>query len=646
MRKPLCLSPRILFAALLVVTAATYWPGLYGGFIFDDYPNIVDNPGLQPKDASFRSLAAAALSSPASEFKRPLASLSFALNYLAAGGLDPFWMKLTNLVIHLLNGALFYWLAALLLASRRGTGPPTDDERVLAALITGGWLLLPINLTGVIYVVQRMESLANVFVVLGLLGYVAGRRRSLRGERGGLPLAAFSLIAASGIGFLAKETAAMTPLYAALIELFLLGFRRTDGRRDAGVLTLFSALLVLPLLGGLAWQLPQVLKPSAWTARGFTLGQRLMTEPRVVLDYLRWSLLPTPHALSFYHDDYRASTGWLTPWTTLPSALGVLALVAAIAWLRKRAPLVALGLALFLGCQLLTATILPLELVYEHRNYFASFSLMLALVPVLATAGTPLAFARRLLLAGLMIVWTAQTAITAYAWGSPLRLSEELARRAPDSPRAQYDLGRTYIILSHYDPQSKFTRAAYAPLERAMRLPGSSILPEQALIFMNSRMNLPQKPAWWQTMTDHLRDNPVTVQDESSLEALAKCADDGECKIAPAQMTQAFLAALSHSPPDVRVLTSYANYAQITLHDLALAERLLADAVTHAPNVLGYRVSYADVLIQRRHFEQARAQLDALRRHDIADIYAAQIQTLQQRLPAASAPAPGRTAGY
>ena len=91
-----------------------YWPGLSGGFLFDDYPNIVDNHGVQPHDASIASLVSAALSSPSSEFKRPLASLSFAANYLASG-LDPYWMKLTNLVIHLLNGWLVFLLARMLL---------------------------------------------------------------------------------------------------------------------------------------------------------------------------------------------------------------------------------------------------------------------------------------------------------------------------------------------------------------------------------------------------------------------------------------------------------------------------------------------------------------------------------------------------
>jgi hypothetical protein len=103
-----------LLLAAFVLTIAVYWPGLFGGFLFDDYPNIVDNHGVQPSNASFSSLVGAALSSPSSEFKRPLASLSFAANYLISG-LDPYWMKLTNLVIHLLNGLLVFLLARSLL---------------------------------------------------------------------------------------------------------------------------------------------------------------------------------------------------------------------------------------------------------------------------------------------------------------------------------------------------------------------------------------------------------------------------------------------------------------------------------------------------------------------------------------------------
>ncbi len=607
----------VLVCALILVTAV-YSAGLGGGWLFDDYPNIVNNHGVQPAEATVSSLVRAALSSPSSEFKRPLASLSFAANYLASG-LDPFGWKLTNLAIHLLNGLLVFLLTrALLLTgfvgahpvrdalssgnedpSRTGCAPTKSRVGVVAALTAGAWMLLPINLTGVLYVVQRMESMANLFVLLGLLGYVVGRGRMLSSTCTTASttrppawrwfwFCAISITVPAGLGLLAKETAVMLPLYAALIEWALFHWRKSGschaeadrpapthvGRalpavshhvpleaatagsarptaaaarheRDWRIIVLFMVALVLPMIIGLCWLLPGLLKPAAWATRDFTLGTRLLSEARIVTDYIGWTLLPTPGALSFYHDDFHVSTGLLMPWTTLAGMIFLAGLITLAAWLRSRQPLTALGIALFLGCQLLTGTILPLELIYEHRNYFASFGLMLAIIPLLAApsrraapgatleadpstgthgkVGLPMALPRHALLAMLLLYWTTLTTLTAYAWGDPLRLAEDLASRAPESPRAQYELGRTYIINSHYDPDSPFTLLAYAPLEASAALPNSSILPEQALIFMNARMGLRLKDAWWNSLIAKLKAKTPGVQDESSLSSLTQC---------------------------------------------------------------------------------------------------------------------------
>lgn len=621
-----------LILAAFALTVAVYWPGLSGGYLFDDYPNIVDNTGVQPHDASLSTLVAAALSSPSSEFKRPLASLSFAANYLATG-LDPYWMKLTNLVIHLLNGWLIFLLAGALLRS-----VPVPDRRVrasiVASLIAAGWMLLPINLTGVLYVVQRMESMANLFVLLGLLGYVAGRRRmlgltttpagstdapkrgSVSADISGLLLCIASITIPTMLGLLAKETAVMLPLYSGLIEWMVFRLKMSAGTWDRRLLTVFLAVLVVPMLLGLAWLLPQVASPGYWSTRDFTLGTRLLSEARIVVDYIAWTLLPTPGALSFYHDDFQISTGLLTPWTTLTSIALLVVLTALMLWLRSRRPLAALGIAFFLGCQLLTGTILPLELIYEHRNYFASFGLLLTIVPLLAVSRTsPFALPRHVLLAGLLLCWTALTAFTAYVWGNPLQLAEDLATRAPQSPRAQYELGRTYIIYSHYDPASPFTSLAYTPLEKAASLPHSSILPEQALIFMNARMHLPLKDVWWDSMVAKLKARRLGVQDESSLSALTQCAREQRCDLPTERMMQAFLAALSHPNPSARLLATYGDYAWNVLDDHALGERMTAEAVRTAPNEPAYRITQVRMLAaQGRDAEakQALKQLESL----------------------------------
>jgi len=669
---------KLILAIAFVATISVYWSGLHGAFLFDDYPNIIDNPGVQPTDASLASLANAALSSPASEFKRPLASLSFAANYLAAG-LDPYWMKLTNLVIHLLNGLLVFLLTRLLLQStyvrkwphavvgapssepqatqpdaRSVTTKDTDERQrhagVSAAFVAACWMLLPINLTAVLYVVQRMESLANLFVLLGLIGYVAGRRRMLGATVtcssannadgwNGFWLCAASIVLSTAIGLLAKETAVMLPLYALLIEWFLFDFRIatpaqpasgdtvTRGMtpsRDKRLVGLFLLVLVIPFVVGLAWLLPGLLQPERWSTRDFTLGTRLLSEARIVVDYIIWTLLPRPQALSFYHDNFSISTGLLAPWTTLACLIVLAGLVAVIWWLRSRHPLVSLGIALFLGCQLLTATVLPLELVYEHRNYFASFGLLLAIIPLLAasasesTPGSPtFALPRRVLLAGLLLLWAAQTAMTSLAWGNPLHLAEELAARAPQSSRAQYELGRTYIIYSHYDPSSPFTRLAYLPLERSAALPNSSILPEQALIFMNSRMHLPLKDAWWDSLIAKLKANKPSVQDESSLGALTQCDREHHCDLPAARMTGAYRAALSHSGPSARLLAMYGDYAWNVLEDHALGERMTEEAVKTSLHEPAYRITLIRMLAAQGRKAEACQQFRQLEQLNI-----------------------------
>jgi hypothetical protein len=724
-----------LLLAAFALTITVYWPGLSGGFLFDDYPNIVENHGVQPPNASFSSLVGAALSSPSSEFKRPLASLSFAANYLATG-LNPYWMKLTNLVIHLLNGLLVFLLARSLLlidstsptskahptpvgaavgaASaamplRSGdTGAEENQTQsiaaeaaptkaavygaavkragVVAALIAAGWMLLPINLTGVLYVVQRMESMANLFVLLGLIGYVAGRRRMLgldaslssthsparSGElnlessstitRGFITCLA-SIILFTSVGVLAKETAVMLPLYAVLIEWMLFLFRTRTGTRDYRVVGMFTVLLLLPMILGLIWLLPQVFNPDYWSTRDFGLRTRLLSESRIVVDYIHWTLLPTPDALSFYHDDFRISTGLLKPWTTIASIVFLGALATLMIWLRQRRPLVALGIALFLGCQLLTGTILPLELIYEHRNYFASFGLLLAIVPLLAAPSSadatphatqinsdvatpgipgdaapaanalPMALPRYVLLAGLMLCWATLTALTAYAWGSPLRLAEDLAGRAPQSPRAEYELGRTYIIYSHYDPASPFTKLAYVPLEKAAALPESSILPEQALIFMNSRMHLPLKDAWWDSMISKLKSRRSTVQDESSLGALTQCDREHRCDLPKNRMIEAYMAALSHPDPSARLLAMYGDYAWNVLDDHDLGGRMTADAVKAAPNEPAYRITLARMFAAQGRNAEVRQQILALHELNIGGRLNSDIATLRALMP-------------
>jgi hypothetical protein len=167
--------------AILLSTAAIYFRGLFGAFTFDDFPNIVDNVELHVSTLAWRDWWAAMFSSPSSDLQRPLAMLTFAINYFLTG-LDPFPIKATNLAVHLLNVVLAYALARRVfrLGTRSANPPPTAARIEAAALALAAlWAFAPINLTPVLLAVQRMESLAQVFVFSGLCLYMDGRKAQI-----------------------------------------------------------------------------------------------------------------------------------------------------------------------------------------------------------------------------------------------------------------------------------------------------------------------------------------------------------------------------------------------------------------------------------------------------------------------------------
>lgn len=602
--------------AALLLSVLAYAPGLGGGWFFDDYPNIVNNPDVQPERLDLAALAGAALSSPASDIGRPLASLSFVANH-ALGGLHPFGWKLANLAIHLANGWLVFLLTLALCEAAAKRGRPMARASSTAVLVACAWLLLPINLTAVLYVVQRMESLANLFVLLGLLGYVRARLHMQAQAGTGAFAAIASIVAATALGVLAKESAIVLPLFAFLVEVLLFGMRDHAGVRDRRIMLAFALLLALPAVVGLALLAPWLLSDSTWATRDFTLATRLLSEARIVAGYVAWTLLPLPQWLSFYHDHFVVSTGLLQPWTTLAGmlALGTLAL---LAWVvRARRPLLSLGLAFFLAGHALTGTVLPLELIYEHRNYFPSYGLLLALVPLLTAPLPAPARPRHALLALLFLWWAALTAWTAWAWGDPVRLAADLAVRAPNSARAQFGHGQALLKASYYVPRSPLLVEGFRVLERASTMPDSSILPEQTLILTHSLMIEPVQPQWWDQLVAKLAARAPNSEDVDALGALTRCARDSHCKLPPERMQAAFEAAESHARINAKLLRIHADWAWNLLGDRELGERLTDEAVQARPGDVDARIALTRMNIVLGNQTKARAQVQALERLNV-----------------------------
>lgn len=602
-------------AAALALTVIVYWPSLQGGYVFDDYPNIVLNANVHIQSLNWESLHNATLGQP-SAAHRPLAMLTFAIDWYFGGG-DPLRMKVENLIIHLINGLLLFGLLRTLIRARR---PAFESAHAgtLALCVTAAWLLAPINFTAVAYVVQRMESLCQLFVLAGLWGYIAARVR-MRDGKPGFMRAVASIVLGTAIGGLSKESAALLPLYALIVEWILFGFTRADGKIDRRLLATYFVLLVLPGCAAVYWVLPQVLPATAWSERSFTLVERLLTEPRILWDYVQWSILPLPNQMALYHDSIRISRGLLDPPSTILAILAWIVVFIAALRLRRTRPLVAIGIGWFFAAHLLTGTVIPLELAFEHRNYFASIGLYLALFSVvLPHAEAKLPILRNGVCVVLIVFFAAVTWVRALNWSNPLLFALSEAQANPQSPRAAYELANIYMVLCQEPGNSHLVPVAFDAMQHAATMPGANILPDQGLLLLSAYLHRPPPDGTWARMQHKLATQTVSMQDTEALDKLNHCVFEGRCAFPANEMAQTFVAALQHTPPNTTVLAIYANYAFNVLHDTKLALSLASDAVKQNPHNIQPRANLLLFLVSSGQREAAQAFYDQTLR-DIPD---------------------------
>lgn len=541
----------LLLGGLLLLGFLLYAPGLSGGWVLDDLPNIVQNSRLVIHHLTPGALLQASFSFKAGPLRRPLSMLTFALDRYFFGP-APFSFKLTNVLLELLNALLVYVFGrALLEAYRRLEDPETDGRLAFAVAFTAAalWLVLPLNLTSVLYVVQREASFAATFVLLGLIAYTRIRLRILTAGEGWFRL--FLLLPLLEIlAALAKESGALLPLYALVVEIFLFRFRtqpkagdsRPGAHRDhLRLLAFYLLTLVLPGLAGLAWMLHAGYLDYAGVP--FTLGERLLTEPRVVLRYIFWVFIPRVEDYSVFHS-IAISQGLLTPPTTLVAILALAGLLALAFALRRRAPLVGLGIAFFFAGQAMESTIFPLELVFEQRNYLADYGLVLALSAfvLLARPREALRLARLALLAGFFVLSAATLLQWSLAWRNNVALGGAEAAFHPRSPRATYFYAQVLSDRVLAGDPGLYPRARRA-LIRAAHTPGHDILPDTTRLLLRARLERVFDAPRLRAIERMLRTHLLTVSDVNGIKSIVHCVRIGVCPIPPKDLAALFRAA-------------------------------------------------------------------------------------------------------
>ena len=422
----------LMFLGVLVFLV--YTSTLTGPFIFDDKPNILQNPHIRLERLSPGGIATAALESPAKH--RPVANISFALNYYFHH-YNPVGYHFVNILIHIINGILLYLFTK---ATLQTPTLKTDFERLAVGwipLFTAFiWTLHPLQTQSVSYIVQRMNGLATMFYLLCLWFYV--KYRLLKNTERSFWLL-FGCAASGVLAIGSKEIAASLPVFIILYEWYFfqnLNFHWLKKKLPfiAGALVL---LVILSLLFLGTDPLDRI--SAGYLNRSLTVAQRVLTEFRVVIFYLSLLIWPHPSRLNLDHE-FMISNSLIDPITTLFSIVAIAGAIGAAIYFAKKEPLVSFCTLWFFGNLVIESSVIGLEIIFEHRTYLPSLMLIFTLVSLAFKYMKPRQFCIPALCI-LLAVGTFWTYQRNSVWGDAITLWQDCVAKSPNKARPYNNLG-------------------------------------------------------------------------------------------------------------------------------------------------------------------------------------------------------------
>jgi len=375
-RFPLPFRHLIAVGLIIGVALVAYSNTFYVPFQFDDRSNIVQNPSIQIRVFTWDSLERL-VRNTYKDTIRVFSYFTLALNYYF-GGLNVFGYHLVNFIIHVIAGIFLYWFLILtfdLSTLKEKYGSISYKVALFTSLI---FISHPIQTQSVTYIVQRMTSMAGMFYLLSMVLYIKGRLSSGRARFfyfGGMVLSYL-------LGVFSKENVAILPLFIALYEFYFFQNFDLSPKGKKVVFALLGALLALGAFGFAIWGQRYInVTVEGYEYRTFTMGERVLTQFRVVLYYLTLLGYPHPSRLNLDYD-FPISKTVLDPPTTLISILIIAGLLGYSLWAAKKRPVLSFCILWYFGNLVIESSIFPLEMAFEHRLYlpavgpFILFSLL------------------------------------------------------------------------------------------------------------------------------------------------------------------------------------------------------------------------------------------------------------------------------
>jgi tetratricopeptide (TPR) repeat protein len=458
---------------LAAVGFIIYSNTLNSPFVFDDIITIEDNSSIRMTEFSVRNIVTGAIGYSKN---RPISMLSFAFNYYF-GRYNVVGYHLVNILIHIANGVLLFFLLEITrtIYSRQRSVPLKLEPFTVTSLSFCTallWLAHPVQTQSVTYIVQRMNSMGAMFYILALFLYAKGRLAHLSANQVTDNQSAnerqnkhwhhyyfwhlgCALAAVFALG--SKESTVSLPFFIFLYEWYF--FQNLNiiwlkkSLKYIAVIVVLFGLIAFIFLG--SEPLVKLKALRDFSEGQFTMGQRLLTQTRVVVYYL--SLLGYPHPSRLNLDyDFPLSYSLMNPSATLLSLTVIIGLIILGVYLAKKERLISFSILWFFGNLVIESSVIPLALIFEHRLYLPS--MLLFLIPVtLGHRYIKLIWLRAgvfCLVIVVLCVWTYQRN---RVWENDLSLWADVVKKSPNKVRSQLNLGlalanrdRLDEAISHY----------------------------------------------------------------------------------------------------------------------------------------------------------------------------------------------------
>lgn len=433
-------------------------------FILDDFGSISNNYAIQ-KLFDFAALW---------KFyaNRIVLYFTLSINYaIHDNGVEGY--HVTNLLIHMFNGILFYFILKKLLALPYFKGKLLSryisSISIIAAVL---FVTHPIQVNAVTYIVQRTASLAATFYMLAILFFINYRVQDKIHQL--ILTFLFTIIA-----MFTKENTITLPFMLLLIEfMFFLKDGKTSWfKRILIFVPLFATLPIIPgtnlLLKGYSQSDPNVSFKASTSMDRF---QYFFTQLNVIILYIKLMFIPDKQNFDYSNDFPISPTIWDNYSYISFIVLALIGLFSIFTIKRNR--LVSFGILwFFIGLAVESSFISIKDVYFEHRLYFPCAGFIMFLLGMITyerkiklhklqkTSGLSIlkkrtgTFFKNPLLLILVItlilvpLYTGLTIKRNYIYSNSIRLWSDVVSRAPGSDRAHSVLATGY--LNAYDDKKK-----------------------------------------------------------------------------------------------------------------------------------------------------------------------------------------------